>query len=217
MALDYKSGLSRYRRYLQVVRDQPLVRAGIWTAFSLILVIVMITMALRPTLVVIAGLLGQIRQNKEIVAKLDDKIVKIQQASSELDRVSPRLPMLDQAVPTESGWESLSKEFVGIASQSGVQLLAVNVGPAVVSGKWEAGKTEVSTLSSEISQLNFSVSATGTYEKLKQMVDLIENTRRLNVLTNVQFTSVKNKAGEIELSVYIKGVAVYMPTADLQQ
>jgi Tfp pilus assembly protein PilO len=209
MALDYKSGLSRYRRYLQVVRNQPLIKAGIWTSLSLVLVIVMITMALRPTLVVIAGLLGQIKQDKQIIAKLDDKIVKIQQASAELNNISPRLPTLDEAIPAGPNWESWSEELANIASQSGVQLEAVEVGPAPVAGKWETTETGSTNLPSGIGDLDFTVTASGNYDDLKQMVAALENTRRLNVLSNVQFNSVKTNTGSTELSVYVKGVAVY--------
>jgi hypothetical protein len=209
MALDYKSGLSRYRRYLQVVREQPLLRAGVWTALSLLLVIVMITMALKPTLVVIAGLLGQIRQNKEIITKLDDKIVKIQLASSELDKISTRLPVLDEALPTNPDWDKWSRQIFDIASSSGVQLVSVSVGPVPISGTWESAKGEIINLPSGVNGLSFTVSATGNYEKLKGMVVAMENTRRLNILSNVQFSSVKNKTGGLDLSVYIRGVAVY--------
>lgn len=211
MALDYKSGLSRYRRYLQVVREQPLVRAGIWTALSLVLVIVMITMALKPTLVVIASLLGQIRQNREILAKLDDKIIKIQQAATQLDSIALRLPILDEAIPTVPDWEKWSLSIVQMASQSGVQLLSVNIGPAPIEGKLEVAKPEVTDLPAEISGLNFTISATGDYDKLRQLVKAIENTRRLGVLSTVQFMSVKNKTGSTDLTVYIKGATVYSP------
>jgi Tfp pilus assembly protein PilO len=209
MALDYKSGLSRYRRYLQVVQEQPLIRAGIWTGLSLVLVIVMIVAALKPTLVVIANLFGEIRQDKEIVLKLNDKILKIQQATSEMDRISPKLPILDTALPVTTNWETWTEEITNIASQSGAKVLTVTVGPAPITGKTKPNAKELTIAG--VNNLSFSLSASGSYDQLKQIVRAIENTPRLNVLSEVQFTTEKDKASGSILTVYIKGIAVYSP------
>jgi Tfp pilus assembly protein PilO len=209
MALDYKNGLSRYRKYLQVVRDQPLIRAGVWTGMSLLLVIVMITMALKPTLVVIANLLGEINQDKVIVTKLDDKIVKMQQATSALDGVTPKLPILDQALPQTPDWDMWAQELSDIASQSGTQLTKISVGPVPITGNLNTAPATV--LAPGVNAISFSISATGGYDQLKQMVSEIENTRRLNVLSSVQFASTKNKNGGSDLTVNISGTVAYAP------
>jgi len=201
MALDYKNSLSRYRKYLQVMRDQPLIRAGVWTGLSLLLVIVMIVMALKPTLVVIANLLGEIKQDKQIITKLDDKIKKMRQATSALDEATPRLPILDQALPQTPDWDVWAQKISDIASQSGVQLKSISVGPVPA----------LTELAPGVKAINFSVSATGGYDQLKQMADEIEMTRRLNVLSSVQFTSAKNKDGGVDLTLNITGTVAYAP------
>lgn len=211
MALDYKSSLSRYRRYLQVMKDQPLLRAGVWTALSLILVIVMIVMALKPTLVVIAGLLGKINQDKQTIAKLDEKIVKLQQASGELDTLSSRMSLLDQAMPTEADWDGWADKIREFASQSGTTITDLKVGPASLTGKWEAIKSNTADLPDGITGMDFSVTATGNFDQLRKLIDLIENTRRLNILSSVTFNTNKNKSGGIDLSAIINGTVVYVP------
>ena len=56
MALQYKNSLARYRKYLQVVQSQPLFVASLWVILSLLLVILLVVMAIRPTLVTSGGL-----------------------------------------------------------------------------------------------------------------------------------------------------------------
>ena len=55
--LDYRSSLLHYRRYLSVVQKRPILRASLFLILSLILLIILVATALRPTLVTIAGLL----------------------------------------------------------------------------------------------------------------------------------------------------------------
>ncbi len=220
MALDYKSSLARYRRYLQVMREQPLIQAGVWTALSLGLVIAVIVLALKPTLMAIAGLLGQIKEDSTIVTKLDDKIVKMQKASSELQALLPREAVLDEALPSQTNWDSWTAKMFSIASQSGVQVMQLSVGPAVISGttipprKINNGvipTTDKVTLPEGVQGLNFTITAEGGYDQLKQMVSSIEENRRLNILTGVEFSAVKDNGGGASLSANVRGVAAFMP------
>jgi ABC-type Fe3+-hydroxamate transport system substrate-binding protein len=109
MALDYKSGLARYRRYLQVASERPLWRASAFVIFSLTLVITLVLSALRPTLITIAGLLGQINKEQDVVNQLNQKIQTVQQAVQALDNQRHRLSILDGAYPNESSWTSWSQ------------------------------------------------------------------------------------------------------------
>ena len=66
-----------------------------WVVLSLILLIILMVLALRPTLVTISTLLGQIQQQKEISQKLDDKTLSVTTALKTLDSVKEKLPLLD--------------------------------------------------------------------------------------------------------------------------
>jgi tetratricopeptide (TPR) repeat protein len=81
--LQYKNSLSRYRKYLQTVQNQPLLKASLFLILSLVLVIILIATALQPTLTTIADLIGQISKQKTLEQKMDAKISALQEAQKQ--------------------------------------------------------------------------------------------------------------------------------------
>ncbi len=205
MALDYKSSLVRYRRYLQVASEKPLWRASAFVIFSLVLAIVMLVSALRPTMVTISGLLGQIKQQKEIAAKLDKKIFQVQEATRVLESSRDRLQLLSQAVPSTSDWNSFSDRVLIEASRSGVVVNSLGFGVFPVLGKYDLPVDEKRVLPAQTNQVGFSVSVLGQYFNLIQFEEVLENLRRIVVITGVQF----NKDEKGELNMTIKGYLGY--------
>src|SRR3989304_6607354 len=119
MALDYKSSLSRYRRYLQMVQSRPLLATSLWVILSLVLLIVLLVLALRPTLITIADLVSKINQQREISVKLDDQILAVQGALTSLQGARDQLYLLDLGLPKEAAWDELAVNLQGMASGSG--------------------------------------------------------------------------------------------------
>ncbi|HJZ05296.1 hypothetical protein A2634_00790 [Candidatus Amesbacteria bacterium RIFCSPHIGHO2_01_FULL_48_32] len=178
MALDYKSSLARYRRYLQVVQQKPLWQASLYVILSLVLTIVLVVSALRPTLITIAGLWGQIEQGKLIEERMDQKIAVIQQARQEYENNAPRLGLLDEALPTRTAWSLFVTSLGGFASQSGVVIETISIGPL-------AGEKRDEIAGTGAGGLDFSLTVAGEYPQLKRFIDTLENSRRLVVLTDV--------------------------------
>lgn len=194
MALrDYKSSLSRYRRYLALAQEKPLVKESLSVILSLTLVIVLVVAALRPTIKTIASLLNEIKQKKEIIARLDLKNAQIIQAQSSYQMVQPRLSLLDEALPKLADLKSWISSIEKIATDSGVKVGLITLGPAPV-GKIPTGLTEI----------NFSVATDSEYKLARQFVDQIEKIRRLVKINTVQLDkSTKEKSG---VNLTINGV-----------
>lgn len=195
MAINYRNSLSRYRRYLVVSRQQPLMRASLYVILSLILVIVLLVSALRPTLVTIAGLLGQINQNKTIEKKLDEKIIALQQAAEVLQEIEPRLGVLDEAVPPEAMWGKFGGEIGLAATESGITLKSFVLNPAGA----EDGE--------KLAKWYFTLSGSGSYADAKRFVVEMENMRRVVVVST--FDIIGGKDGEVTLN--IAGVIGFLP------
>lgn len=177
MALDYKSSLGRYRRYLETVQKQPLFRASLFVVFSLVLLIALLIWALRPTLVTISGLLGTIEQQKEIEDKLNRKIVALQQAQQAYQQLQPRLTFLDGGLPTSLDMAVWARNVEQIASGSGIELVGINVEKIEVAGTATEGG---------LVRIGFTMTAKGQYSQFRMFVVALENMRRVVDLSDIK-------------------------------
>lgn len=176
--LDYKSSLAQYRRYLAAAREQPLFAASLGLVLSLVLIIILVSAALRPTLVTIASLLGNIQQQDDVEKRLDKKIAEVTTAQTVYLQNESRLKALDEALPIGQKYAAWGIRLEEVASGSGVKV------------------TEWSLLEGK----DFSVSLTGDVGGLKRFLATMENLRRLVEIKSVQLNKGK------ELTLMVKGV-----------
>lgn len=176
--LDYKSSLAQYRRYLTAVREQPVFAASLGLVLSLVLIIILVSAALRPTLVTIASLLGNIQQQSDVEKRLDKKIAEVTSAQAEYLKNESRLKVLDEALPVGQKYAAWGMRLETVASESGVKV------------------TEWSLLEGK----DFSVSLSGDVGGLKRFLTTMENLRRLVEVKSVQLSKAK------ELTLVVKGV-----------
>lgn len=209
MALDYKNSLSRYRKYLQSIQNQPLLGPGLWTVFSLLLLVGVLVFALRPTLITISGLIGQIEQRKIVSEALDRKIYSIQKATDEFTTIEPRLNLLDEALPENPNWELLTRKLEVIATESGIRLEKIQFKNVVIASSAALTKPSEATtnLPANTSAVEFSISGKGEYKDLKIMTDRIEKMRRILVLSSIDMS--RDDKGE--LNIIVIGEAGFIP------
>lgn len=175
--LQYKSSLSRYRRYLQTMQNQPLLRASLYLILSLVLMIILIAAALKPTLVTIAGLIGQIKEKQALEQKLDAKINTLKEAQQQLALASSRLIYLDEAIPQSAAISTWSDSMQRMASESGVaitNITLVNIPVAHVA---------------QATPLGFQLTATGGYDQLYHLMQSLQNLRRLIKITKLNLAN----------------------------
>lgn len=183
MALDYKSSLSRYRKFLTAARQQPLWQASFVLILSLILLTVLLLFVLRPTLITISSLLGQINSQQQIAQKLDAKIASLQQAQTLLNSIRPKLVHLDNSLPTTADLGVWAQAVETIASGSGVVITTFTLSNIPLS--------DIATSAGQLSNLtkiDFNISANGDYAQLVSFVDTLEKLPRLAILTSVQIS-----------------------------
>jgi hypothetical protein len=202
MALNYKSSLSRYRRYLQVVQSKPLFTTTLWVILSLILLIVLIVLALRPTLITIADLLSRIKQQNQVSQRLDSKMLEVQQALAALEDTRDKLYLLDIALPKEALWNELSSNLVGLATQSGTVLENIVVNKIPLSPDELTGTkpgTVIISMPKEIIPIKFTIIAKGQPENIRSLVELVERMRRVSIVNMVQINL--NKEGDYRVTI----------------
>ncbi len=195
--LSYKNSLAQYRRYLDAVAEQPLLQASLFLALSLILIIILLVAALRPTLITISSLVGEISQLRQIEAQLNEKIAQLNAASSLYSQVSSRLAVLDQALPTTAQAGPWSQTLTSTALASGINIIRISL-----------TDIEISQPTSE--SIGFSLTAGGGYTQLNQWLKTVENLRRLTLLKTARF----NSSQDGNLQIIVTGAIATAPAYD---
>jgi Tfp pilus assembly protein PilO len=208
MALEYKSSLARYRRYIQIAKEKPLWSASFWVILTLVLLIVMVFAALKPTLTKIASLVGQIKQRQEISQKLDEKILKMKDIQKMLEENRDNIVLLDEGLPQSPEWKDLALKLQDIASQSAENLTTFTYGLVPVTGKGlPAKKTDELVLPGGISYIRLTMMGTGEYGQMKQLISESEKIRRILIVDS--FRIAKDKDGNLINTV--EAIAPYFP------
>lgn len=191
-AFDYKSGLTRYRRYLESVAERPVARAGLFLTLSLMLIIGMLVFALRPTLITISGLLGQIKAQQEISSKLDEKIMEVSKSQVVMTQAESKLFLVDQALPNSPALQIFMNTVETQASESGIKMT----------------NTVFSGVTFSTQNIDFTLTADGDYKSLRNFVQILESLRRIVHLNSVQIVSSEKK---LDLTLTIRGIIGSLP------
>lgn len=138
-------------------------------------------------MITIAGLLGQINQNQKIEQTLDEKIAAVREAEEILQRIEPRLEILEEAVPSEAMWGKFAGDVGLVATDSGITLRSMVINP--IEGE-EKGK---------LAMWNFTMSGEGGYANMRRFVNELENMRRVVIVTTVDVIRIRE--GEVTLNL----------------
>jgi len=187
--LEYKNSLTRYRRYLQSVQSQPLLKASLYLVLSLTLIIILVAAALRPTLITISSLLGQIDQQRQLEARLVHKINLVKLAQQELARVDEKLFLLDEALPETAQVNAWTTALENIASQSGLAISVVRV------------SNIPSAQPVPVGALDFQIEATGQYFQIYDFVEILQNHRRLILPQSIGVSRTTTDGNQLNLTL----------------
>jgi Tfp pilus assembly protein PilO len=165
-------------------------------------------MALRPTLVTISGLFGQIRQQKELSERLDKKILAVRNAVQEMDKVEGELPLLYEMIPTSPEWDRFADEIYRAATNSGMMIQSIAIDKIPNKATEAATSKQTSeVVPSGIIPIKFTVSGKGEYEQFIKMLTELEKNKRLPIFTLATIDIDKN--GQLNLN--LSGEIGYMP------
>ena len=167
--LDYRSSLLHYRRYLSVVQKRPILRASLFLILSLVLLIILVATALRPTLVTIAGLLGDLNQQKSIESRMDEKINQLAQAQRVLSVIQPRLTLLDQGISKIDKFGVWATSLESIANNLNLEINSLIFSDIQAKSK-----------------IDFSFTTKGPFAQIHTLIQSLENLRSLVIVESVQ-------------------------------
>jgi len=193
-----------------MIQSRPLLATSLWVILSLVLLIVLLVLALRPTLITIADLMSKIRQQQEISKRLEDKMLAVQKASTNLEAVRERLYLVDLGLPKEAQWKELTEKLAGMATESGLALNNIIVNKIPLTPTEQIGSKQEAVIISipkGIVPIRFTVVATGTYEQIRKLVEMVEKMQRVSIIDRMQTEMTK----EGSLKVTIQAETGYLP------
>lgn len=196
MAIDYKSSLVRYRRYLLTIQRKPLWGASLFLVLSLLLVVILLVAALRPTMITIATLFGQIKQGEKLETRMDNKIRVLDQARQEYQKYETDVQILEQAIPSVVGWDNWADYVMSSASSSGVAVKTLSFGEET-SGTKFVGDTP---------GITFTLTAAGEYEQLKSFIASLGKAKRLSKISDMIMAPANNP----DYALSLNGIIGYL-------
>lgn len=172
----------RYRQYVSGVgelykKKKTRVYTGI--ILSILAVAFFGFFAIRPTLVTIGGLLKEIKDKKEVVAKMDRKIDNLEKAQANYSRVKNDLDLVEESLPLDPDLPILIKQLESLARLSSVVVESVRFDKTNLQGEIETEKGMA---------VGFSLSLTGSYENLKNFLNSSDTLRKIISVESFGFT-----------------------------
>ena len=200
---------SSYRRLLTKI-PQPIKEKGkdyISVTAAIFLTAFLVAFAIKPTVITIAGLLGEIKAREETNQKLQQKINQIITAQIAYTQVYDQLVLIDQALPENPQFAPLIRQIEAERILTNLELTELNYSSIVLTGKTEQ-KTEKK---SNLKEINFSANMQGRYPDFKNFLKENFNYRRIIYIDNFDIQQTQNQQEEINgLIISLKGNAFYL-------
>ncbi len=189
----------RYFTYIQPVLRNPLVRTYGYIIFTIVMSIIFIIFAIKPTLETIVVLQKQSVDQKQILTTLTKKTQDLAQARVNYQAITPgKKAQLETALPKQVNIKSLIDSLEGstLATQASIsalqfQPLSISLGPA--------GQTT--------KEISFTFNVEGTYDDLKKILNSLYSSPRLISIDDLIFNRVE---GGQTVLMSVSGKAFYI-------
>ena len=196
----------RYRRYfinLGKITFRPKIRSLAWLSLTIFTICFFGIVVIRPTLVTIAKLTREIKDQKEASEKLQTKINSLVTAQAEYAKIVTLVPLLDESLPKSNNFPRLAYFLEETATSSAVEIKSLNFEKIVLKEDGKSTKNK-----NPYNEIAFSIGLTGDYYNLKQFLTDLEASRRIIKIESFSIGEVKTKETRA-ISLQVAGKAVY--------
>jgi len=196
---------------VRVYNEKASLRAFLEIILTLSTTTIFALFALKPTILTIISLTNEIKQKKETVVQLDQKIRDLALASNVKAQNQSKLDDIDVAVNTVPKPHVLAKQMLGLSAKDSVELVAASVGEVVIINN----SSNVTTLSDakplpgDPIGMQFYINLKGTYPDLVTFIRDLEDLRVIAKVDSLTITSTKSDTGNV-IGVAISGRTPYI-------
>lgn len=175
----------RYYTYIEPIIKNPIIKTYGYAIFTIIMTIVFILFAIKPTLQTIVLLQKELENQLNALSKIDKKIEDLQIAQKNYLSLDEELKSkIEMSVPDNPSLPSLIRSLEGTTLGTEASISALQFQPIVIEEK----KTSENYTIQEIS---FTFNIEGTYDTLKKILNNLRNDTRVVTIDNLSFNKVE--------------------------
>jgi len=157
--------------------------------------------AIRPTLVTAISLVRQVSDLRKLYTDYENKIGNLIRGQAEYEKIRGELPLIDEALPSNSSFATVAKAIEKFASQENFTINQFQIDPVPISNPTPAGK---------LYDYEFTLAGTGRYSALSSFLNHLINWRRIVNIKSLEFTQAGGtSSAQIKLS--LKAAVYYEP------
>jgi len=204
---------SRYFTYIKPITKIPIIRTYGSTIFSLLVMIVFIIFAVKPTVETIFVLQKKLTETKQILDKLTQKTNNLDKAKQNYDNLGQDIKdKISAAIPDNIQLSSVIAVLEQISKNHDASISALQIQPQTIIAKSQntndSTATDSSNTSSDnVSEISFAVNLTGDYGNLLSVLSDLRNSSRLISLDKISVSQLSSGSG---LFMSISGRAYYL-------
>ncbi len=174
---------------------------------AILLATLLIALAIKPTAITIAGLVGEIKAREAANQKLQRKIDQIINAQIAYTQIYNQLPLVNQALPENPQFAPLIRQIEAERILTDLNLTSLNYSSITLAGKPKK-RTHRNT---GLRRISFSASMKGDYPNFKDFLKDTLSYRRIVHINNFEIQQAKSKHKETNhLIISLTGNAFYL-------
>lgn len=193
---------SRYFTYIKPVAKLPIVKTYGSTIFTLIIIVVFIFFAIKPTVETILVLQKKLVESTEVLEKISKKANDLSTAKQNYDNLDTNIKnKILEVIPDSISLKSVTQTLEQTAKFHDASISALQLEPVVINVKNEQTSTNL------LSEIGFTFNVTGNYVSLTAILQDLRSSSRL---ISIDSLSISKLSEGSDLIMSLKGKGYYL-------
>ena len=189
---------SRYFTYIKPITRLPIIKTYGSTIFTLIIIVIFIFFAIKPTVETILVLQKKLAETSQVLEAVNKKANDLSQGKQNYDSLDPNIKSkIAEAIPDTVTFRSITQELEQTAKLHEASVSALQIQPIVIDAKSD---NTVGTLS----EIDFTFNVEGAYAQLIALLQDLRLSSRLISIDSLSLSKVSEGSGLI-MSITGKG------------
>jgi len=192
---------SRYFTYVKPLTRLPIIKTYGSTIFTLIITIIFILYAIKPTVETILVLQKKLADETLVLEKINQKVSDLSKARQNFEKLDPSLKLkIEAAIPETIQLRSVTQTLEQTALRNQASVSALQIQPLSV-------ETNAASELNTVSEVVFTFNVEGEYQKLISVLQDLKSSGRLISIDNMSLSKLSEGPG---LIMSISGKAYYL-------